>query len=196
MPRLDIKYHDDITLLEFHMMTNIKKSATKSWAMLTANIRAQVQRIYHKTLILEHRIHYVKDFLLARLWFKTQIFPAPTPTPLDFVRQMNTPLAWFLWKGAIFSVPLSTLQQLKDSGGRALIRIMGKYMTLFMLRMEKQGRRTYFHCRRAHEVATKWTNTEPSTNKEDPNKIRLSLSIQHRIGIRTHERNLRTSTNL
>ena len=61
---MDIKYHDDITLLGFHMMTNIKGSATKSWAMLIAKIHAQVQEAHHTALILEHRIRYVNGFLI------------------------------------------------------------------------------------------------------------------------------------
>ena len=51
-PIMDIKYYDDIALLGIHMTTNIKESATKSWAMLAANIRAQVQETYHRALIL------------------------------------------------------------------------------------------------------------------------------------------------
>jgi len=71
-PVMDIKYHDDIKLLGFHVTTNVQESAKNSWAMLTAKIRAQVQNAYHRALNLEHRISYV---LLARAWFTTQIFP-------------------------------------------------------------------------------------------------------------------------
>ena len=39
-PIMDINYHDEIKLLRFNMMTNIKESAAKSWAALTAKIRA------------------------------------------------------------------------------------------------------------------------------------------------------------
>jgi len=53
---------------------------------------------------------------------------------------MNTAISWFIWKGAIFKVPLSTLQLPKEAGGRALIHMMAKCMTLFILRMEKQVR--------------------------------------------------------
>jgi len=100
--------------------------------VLTAKIRARVQEAYHRALNLEHRVRYVNDLLLARAWFTTQISPPP---PTDYVRQINTA---FLWKGAIFRVQLSTLQRPKEYGGRALIHIMAKYMTLFILRMEKQ----------------------------------------------------------
>ena len=61
--------------------------------------------------------------------------------PTDYVRQINTAISWFLWKGAIFRVPLSTLQWQKELGDRALTHITEKCMTFFMLRMKKQGRR-------------------------------------------------------
>jgi len=109
-PVMDITYHDEIKILGFHMTSKIQQSATKSWAILPAKIRAKAQEAYHRALNLKHRIRYGNDFLLARTWFTTQIFPPPT----DYVRQMNTAISWFLWKGAIFRVPLSTLQRPKD----------------------------------------------------------------------------------
>jgi len=118
-----------------------------------------------------------------------------SPPPTDYVRQMNTTMSVFLWKSAIFRVPLSTLQRPRESGTRALIHILAKCLTLFMIRMvEARTKDRYFHCRLAQEVASTRKNTEPSTNKEDPNEIRLSLTIQHRIGISTHERNLQDTT--
>jgi len=111
-PVMDITYHDEIKILVCHMTSQIQQSATKLWAILTAKIRAQAQEAYLRALNLEHRIRYVNDFLLARAWFTTQIFPPPT----DYVRQMNTAISWFLWKGAIFRVLLSTLQRTKELG--------------------------------------------------------------------------------
>jgi len=150
------------------MTTNIQGSATKSWAMLTAKIRAQVQETYHRALILEHRIRYVNHFFVACAWFTTQIPPPLT----DYVRQINTAIAWFLGRGAIFRVPLSTLQRPKGSGGRSLIHIMAKFMTLFMLRMEKQGRRTDTF---TADWLTKWrlhgTTPNPLQIKRIPTKF-------------------------
>ena len=74
-PIMDIKHHDDITLQGFHMTMTIQESATKSWALITAKIRAQVQEAYHRALNLEHKIRYVNGFLTARLWLTTQIPP-------------------------------------------------------------------------------------------------------------------------
>ena len=55
---------------------------------------------------------------------------------------MNTAISWLLWKGASFRVPLSTLQRPKDYWGLALTHIISKCMTLFMMRMVRQGQRT------------------------------------------------------
>jgi hypothetical protein len=131
------QYHEDIKLLGFHVRMNVQESAAKTWAVLTAKICAQVQEAYHRARKLEYRIRYVNEFLLARALFTTQIFPPPT----QLVRQLNTAISWFLWKGEIFRVPLSTLQRPTEFGGRGLINIVAKCMTLFILRMEEQGRR-------------------------------------------------------
>ena len=40
---MDIQYLEDIELLGFHITTNIQESAAKTWAVLTAKIRAQLQ---------------------------------------------------------------------------------------------------------------------------------------------------------
>jgi len=53
---------------------------------------------------------------------------------------MNKAIEWFVRKGAIFKVPLSTIQLPKEAGGRALVHILAKCMTLFILRMEKKGK--------------------------------------------------------
>jgi len=66
-PLMDINYQDDIILLGLHMAKNIKQSTNKSWPMLTAKIRAQAQKDYHRAFNLEHRIRYVNDYLLARV---------------------------------------------------------------------------------------------------------------------------------
>jgi len=132
---MNIKYYEDIKILGFHMTAKIKESAKNSWAMLTSKIRTHTQNAYHRALNLDDRIRYINEVILAAAWYTTQIFPLPT----DSVRQMNTAISWFIRKGAIFKVPLSTLQLPKEAGGRALIHIMATCMTLFLLRMEKQG---------------------------------------------------------
>jgi len=132
---MNIKYYDDTIILGFNMTANIHDSEKKSWAILTSKFRTHTQKAYHRALKLDNRIRYVNEVILATAWYTTQIFPPPT----DSVRQMNTAIQWFIWKGAIFKVPLSTLQLPKEAGRRALVHILAKCMTLFILRMEKQG---------------------------------------------------------
>ena len=80
-------------------------------------IRAQARDAYARELSLDRRIQYVHDFLLAKVWNVAQIFPPPD----ECIRMLNTSISWFLWKEAIFRVPLSTLQRRKDEGGWDLI---------------------------------------------------------------------------
>jgi len=158
--------------------------------MLISKIRAQIQEAYHRALILEHGIRYVKDFLLARVWFTTQI-----PTATDFDRWTQQ------YHGSYGKAQTSEsrchVTMAERVRGQSSDTHNGKiYDTIHVENGEARTRDRYFHCRLPHEVATTWTNTVPSTNKVNPRKIRLSLSIQHRIGIRTHKRYLRTSATL
>ena len=69
------------------------------------------------------RIQYIHNYLVERLWYLAQIYPPPnTPThpstPDECVRQLNTSISWYVWRGEIFRVPLSTLkgEKLKEDG--------------------------------------------------------------------------------
>ena len=120
MPIMNIDYN--IKLLGIHTTTYSKNSAKVLWTALTSKIWGQAQDNYHRALNLESRIRYVNEVILTTAWYMTQILPPPP----DCVRQMNAALSYFIWKGAIFKAPLSTLQQPKDASGRALIHIMAK----------------------------------------------------------------------
>jgi exonuclease III len=134
IPMMNISYKDDITILGIQFMKKTQQSTEKSWTTLTTKLRAQVQKDYNRALNLENRIRYVNNYLLARVWYMTQIFPPPT----NQARQITTAMSWFIWKGEIFRVPLTTLYRPKEHGGRALTNVTAKCMTLFMTRMEKQ----------------------------------------------------------
>jgi len=193
---MDITYHDDIKLLGFHMTKNIQGSAANSWAMLTAKFRAQFQEAYHRTLNLEHRIRYIKYFLLTRAWVTTQIPPPPPPPcrlrPTDEHSHIMVRTEWHYLQIPVIHV--TTAQRFR---GQSSDTYNGKmYDTFHAANGEARTKNRYFHCRLAHELVTKWKNTESSTKKEDTNEIRPSLWIQHRIGIRACERNLWTPENL
>jgi len=67
----------------------------------------------------------------------TQIFP---PTPRH-ARQINSAIAWYIWKSDIFRVLLSTLQREKNDGGWDLITVDAKCRALFLHRLQMQCRR-------------------------------------------------------
>jgi hypothetical protein len=75
---------------------------------------------------------------MTKAWYIAQIFPPPD----DCVKQLNTTISWFIWKGDIFRVPLSTLQRRKEAGGWGLINLQTKGLALFIHRMRTQGQQT------------------------------------------------------
>jgi len=91
---------------------------------------------YYRDLSLDKRIRFVHDFLLARIWYVAQLFPLTS----DSMRKINTAITWFVWRGEIFRVPLSTLQRGRDAGGWDLVNIWAKSRALFIYRLQAQGR--------------------------------------------------------
>jgi hypothetical protein len=88
-----------------------------------------------RNLALDKRIAFLHDYLLAKIRYVSQIFP----TPPDKIRQINTTIAWFIWKGKIFRVPLSTLQRQETEGGWNLVNVEAKCRAFFMYRIQMQG---------------------------------------------------------
>jgi hypothetical protein len=121
----------------------------------------------------------VNEVILTTAWYMTQILPPPP----DCVRQINAALSYFIWKGAIFKVPLSTLQQPKDAGGRALIHIMAKCMTLFILRMERQGQQADTF---TADWLKKWHLHGRTPNPPDIKGYRLILTISTGTTLKRH----------
>ena len=98
---------------------------------LTVKVRAQAKDTYERDLSLSQRIRYVQANLLAKIWHTVQVFPAPT----TYTQQLPTAIAWYIWKGATFRVPISTLQKLKRQGAWGLIDIEAKCRALLIGRM-------------------------------------------------------------
>jgi hypothetical protein len=86
---------------------------------------------------MDRRIKFVHEYLLSKIWYVTQIFPPPP----DSIRQINTTISWFRWRGEIFRVPLSTLQREKTEGGWNLVNAWAKSRALFMYRLQMQNQR-------------------------------------------------------
>jgi len=113
---LGIEFHDQVTILGITYRTTIAKSVKNSWAGVLRSIRAQARKAYARTLCLAQRLPYVHRCLLSKIWYLAQILP---PTK-EHVQQLTTVCTWLIWQGAIFRVPVSTLQLPKEQGGWAL----------------------------------------------------------------------------
>jgi hypothetical protein len=133
---MGIQYHEEIRILGIQMMmTTTKQSGLRSWSMVTSKIRAQACDAYYRTLSLDQRIMYVNTILLAKAWYITQVYPPPW----DCIRQLCTTINWYIWRGAIFRVPMSTLYRRKQNRGWDLIHIEAKCNTLPIHRLQTQG---------------------------------------------------------
>jgi hypothetical protein len=132
-----IKYHPHVKILGITFWSSIAQSMNDSWARLTGSIRLQVKKAYYRDLCLAHRVRYAHTYLLAKLWYTAQIFPAHS----TYIQRLTTAVTWNIWKGAIFRVPVSTLQRQKKMGGWELLDIEAKYKALFLGRMHRQSTR-------------------------------------------------------
>jgi hypothetical protein len=152
------------------MKNTTKASTSKSWELLT-RILANEQEAYLREMSMDYRLRYVHEYLVARVWYTTQIYP-----PADAIlRQLNTTISWFILQGVIFLVPLSTLQKPKDEGGWGLMKPAAKFLALFIYRLREQGMRK----RAITEDWMKWLGLhEPTKNiQEDTESIGVPPQI-------------------
>jgi len=133
---LGIRYHDDLKILGEHMSKTILHSATVSWTTLTRKIRAQARAASSMDLSLHQRIRCVPSFLPAKAWHTAEIPPG------DCVRQINTAVSGYIWRGDIFRVPLSTLYKRREHGGWVLINIAAKCRAFLLYRLQTKGRKS------------------------------------------------------
>jgi len=97
-----VPYSDNIKILGINMTRNLNRSAQICWTNISNMIRIQAREAYHRDLQINQRIRYVNSFLLAKVWYLAQTLPPPT----NNIRQINTAIAWFIWRGDIFRAPL------------------------------------------------------------------------------------------
>jgi hypothetical protein len=97
-------------------------------------IKTKVHRDYSRMLTFDTRVMFIHEQLYAHVWFLSQIFPPPK----QYIRQLQTICARFLWEGDIFRVPLSNLHRPKQDGGWNLINVEAKCRTLFLCRTRQQ----------------------------------------------------------
>jgi len=73
----------------------------------------------------------VQVYLLAKIWHIAQVFPITK----EHARQIGTAISWYIWRGSIFRVPLSTLQRAPQKGGLGLSNVEAKCRALFISRL-------------------------------------------------------------
>ena len=134
---MGIPYSEEIKVLGIHMRNTVKQSALASWTRLTAMVRTQARRAYSRDLNIAQRITYIQVYMLAKLWYTAQVLQPPS----DCLRQITSAIEWYIWQGAVFRVPLSTLQRRKEDGGWGLIEVTIKCCTLLITRFWLQGQR-------------------------------------------------------
>ena len=83
------------------------------------------------------RIHYVQLCLLAKIWYVAQVLPLPQAQ----AQQITTICSWYIWQGAIFRVPITSLYRPKDKGGWDLPHVASKCKTLLYQRLLDRGAR-------------------------------------------------------
>ena len=125
---MKIPYCEQVKILSIHFLSAIRDSVEKSWSKLTARIRGHAQDAYFRDLNPHSGIKYIQDYLIVRAWYTAQIFPPPA----DSVRQVNSTISWYVWKGGIFRVSLSTHQKGKGEGEWDLINFEEKCRTLLL----------------------------------------------------------------
>jgi hypothetical protein len=131
---MGIPYYE-AKILGFHITSTVNASA-RSWDTLTERISAQAREAYTRELNIDGRIYYVHTHLMAKAWYFAEIFPPHEAS----IRRLNTAIAWFLWKGAIFRVPLSTLQRSKEDGGWDMVHLNAKCIALLLHRKRIEPR--------------------------------------------------------
>jgi hypothetical protein len=132
---LDIDFCDRATILGVGYGPTVAQSSRDCWDGLVRTVRAQARTAYGRQLGLAQRIQYVQQYLLAKLWFLAQIFPLARAQ----AQLLTTICSWYIWQGAVFRVPMTTLQLPKYRGGWGLLNIEGKCLTLLYYRLTRQA---------------------------------------------------------
>ena len=132
---LDIPYYQEITIFVFRFTSTAarqgislgrgRQGRSKPW-----------RETRSRNLCLKQRIRYLHMFLLSKIRHSTD-FPDPEGTGAA-TRNGNV----HVWCGAIFRVPLSTLQRRTDDGGMELIDFVAICRVHFPIRFRTQGDRS------------------------------------------------------
>jgi hypothetical protein len=116
---LGIELCQKVTILGVTFGPTMEETTRESWTKVTNAVRAQARKAYARKLC------------LAKIWYLAQVIPPKT----RHIQELKSTCSWFIWKGAIFRFPITTLQSPEESGGWALPDINLKCRTLLLGRM-------------------------------------------------------------
>jgi len=159
-----------MTILGFQFSSTVSQSGKSSWTKVTGQVKAMAREVYDRDLCLTQHIQYVHAFLLAKIWHIAQIFSVSK----EQVRQLATAIVWFIWKGTIFRVPLSTLQRRREDGGLELLDIEAKCRGLFLTKMRDQGAK---EGTLTAAWLQRWNLRKPEGNP--PNMLRIPRTFEY-----------------
>ena len=95
---------------------------------------------------------------------------------------MNTAIAWYLWQGDIFRVPLSTLHRQKQQGELDRIHVAAKSRALLYYRLKSQSQGTGTP---TAAWIRKWDLLTPSKNPPNINRILANMECMRRFAMDT-----------
>jgi hypothetical protein len=127
---LYIPYFAEMKILGLRFTTSFDQATAENWDTVTGQIQAKTRDMYYRELGLAGKIQYIHCYILATAWYTAQIFRIPESN----VRQINSIIAWFIWRGEIFRVPLSTLRRAKRHDGWGLVDLAAKCRALYLCR--------------------------------------------------------------
>ena len=132
-----IEYHQSATILGVSFWGTTRQTMDDTSARITGKVRIHAQKTYDKDACLAHWMRYANTHLLSKLWYTAQILPAPK----TYTQRITAAIAWYIWKGAVFKVPITTLQRSKSMGGWEMIHIEAKCRALLLSRLYTQSRK-------------------------------------------------------
>jgi len=164
---LGIELYQHVTILGVTFGPTMEETVRESWTKVTNAVRAQARTAYARNLCLAHRVQYVKTYLLAKIWYLAQVLPLPT----RHTQQLKSTCTWFIWKGAIFRVPITTLQRSEELGGWSLPDIALKCRALLLGRMRTLAAQKVSA---TAALLRKWNITETVENPPTQTKSRVN----------------------
>jgi hypothetical protein len=111
-----IEYRSKVKIPSLSIGSSTQQSDIDTWNQVAGQVKTLAKNAYLRDLCLALRIRFVHAYLLAKIWYLAQLFPAPK----TIIEQLNNAVTYFIKKLSMFWVPLSVLHVGKMEGNRTL----------------------------------------------------------------------------